>query len=76
MDWERDATPGLGRGLSFPTLGVELAASVGLFTLAGWWLDRRLGTGPWLLVTLAMLAVAGSLIRIIRRASRASDPDA
>ncbi|MGE5049718.1 MAG: AtpZ/AtpI family protein [Deltaproteobacteria bacterium] len=28
----------------------QLAGAVGLGTLAGWWLDKKLGTGPWLLV--------------------------
>src|SRR3954465_16092955 len=28
----------------------QLAGAVGLGTLLGWWLDKKLGTGPWLLV--------------------------
>ncbi len=28
----------------------QLAGAVGVGTLLGWWLDRKLGTSPWLLV--------------------------
>ena len=28
----------------------QLAGAVGLGALAGWWLDKKLGTSPWLLV--------------------------
>jgi len=35
----------------------QLAGAVGLGTLAGWWLDKKLGTGPWLLVAGALLGI-------------------
>ena len=35
----------------------QLVGSVGLGTLAGWWLDKKLGTGPWLLVGGALLGI-------------------
>ena len=35
----------------------QLAGSVGLGTLLGWWLDKKLGTGPWLLVGGALLGI-------------------
>jgi ATP synthase protein I len=35
----------------------QLAGAVGAGTLAGWWLDKKLGTGPWLLVTGALLGI-------------------
>lgn len=36
----------------------QLAGAVGLGTLAGWWLDKKLGTGPWLLVGGAVFGIA------------------
>lgn len=36
----------------------QLAGAVGLGTLAGWWLDKKLGTGPWLLVGGALFGIA------------------
>lgn len=35
----------------------QLAGSVGLGTLLGWWLDKKLATGPWLLVGGALLGI-------------------
>ena len=35
----------------------QLAGSVGLGTLLGWWLDKRFGTSPWLLVGGAVLGI-------------------
>ncbi len=35
----------------------QLAGAVGLGTLAGWWLDKKLGTGPWLLVGGALFGI-------------------
>jgi ATP synthase protein I len=35
----------------------QLAGSVGLGTLLGWWLDGRFGTSPWLLVGGALLGI-------------------
>ncbi len=35
----------------------QLAGSVGMGTALGWWLDRRLGTGPWLLVAGALFGI-------------------
>jgi ATP synthase protein I len=35
----------------------QLAGAVGLGTLAGWWLDKKLGTSPWLLVAGALLGI-------------------
>ena len=35
----------------------QLAGAVGLGTLAGWWLDKKLGTSPWLLVSGALSGI-------------------
>jgi ATP synthase protein I len=35
----------------------QLAGSVGLGTLLGWWLDKKFGTGPWLLVGGSLLGI-------------------
>jgi ATP synthase protein I len=39
-------------------LGLVLAVLVLVGSLGGWWLDRWLGTGPWLLVTGLFLGIA------------------
>jgi ATP synthase protein I len=35
----------------------QLAGAVGLGTLLGWWLDRKLGTSPWCLVGGALFGI-------------------
>jgi ATP synthase protein I len=43
-----------------------MTGSVALGTLGGYFLDRRLGTKPWLLVTGALLGVAAGFYGFIR----------
>ena len=40
--------------------GIELALSAVLFGLVGWWLDRRLGTTPLLLLPFTLLGFVGA----------------
>jgi len=35
----------------------QLTGSVGLGTLLGWWLDKKLSTSPWLLVGCALFGI-------------------
>src|SRR4051812_36155699 len=35
----------------------QLAGAVGLGTLLGWWLDKKAGTSPWLLVGGALFGI-------------------
>ena len=46
--------------------GLTLAVSVGLFACAGLWLDRQLGTKPWLLLLLVFLGIVGGILHLIR----------
>lgn len=34
----------------FATVGLQFAASIIAFLYAGQWLDRKLGTAPWMLI--------------------------
>ncbi len=58
----RDAAPLLGLGL---TLAVTVLAGLG----AGYWLDARLGTRPWLLLLGACLGVAAAMVHFVRSAA-------
>ncbi|GMU23255.1 MAG: hypothetical protein AMXMBFR13_33370 [Phycisphaerae bacterium] len=50
-------------------MGVELAASVGVFCVIGYWIDRHMENDkPWALVICAALGVIGGLYNLIRRA--------
>ncbi len=65
-DKEQDERPeGVGEGIasSYRKAGPyidaswQLAGSVGLGALLGWWLDGKLSTGPWLLVAGALFGI-------------------
>ncbi len=55
----RDAAPLLGLGL---TRAVTVLVGLG----AGYWLDGRLGTRPWLLLLGACLGVAAAMVHFVR----------
>jgi ATP synthase protein I len=60
-----ERTEGVGEGIasSYRKAGPyidaswQLAGAVGLGTLAGWWLDKKLGTSPWILVGGALFGI-------------------
>ena len=60
----REAGPYLG-------LGAQLAGSLLVFVAIGYWADRLLGTGPWLLVVCVMLGMVAIFVRIAYLVKRA-----
>ncbi|MCG0277023.1 MAG: AtpZ/AtpI family protein [Thermanaeromonas sp.] len=48
------------------SLAVTLGVSIFLGLWAGQWLDRRLGTGPWLMVSGVLVGVAVGFYSIIK----------
>ena len=42
----------------------ELVLSPVLLGLFGWWLDGKIGTGPWLLIGLAVFGVVGASLKL------------
>ena len=46
--------------------GLTFALSVGLFLLAGWWLDGRLGTTPLLTIVGAMVGAAAGFYSMLQ----------
>jgi F0F1-type ATP synthase assembly protein I len=53
-------------------IGIEFAAAVGGFTLAGYWWDRHFGTAPWGLLVGALLGLVGGMYNLIRQSLLAS----
>jgi len=51
-------------------MGGTLTAQILAAGVVGWFLDRWLDTGPWLLVTLLVLGVTISMTQFIREALR------
>jgi F0F1-type ATP synthase assembly protein I len=62
----------------FSTVGLEMALSVLFGTLAGQWLDGKLGTSPWLLIAGVFFGAAAAgrfLWRAARRMQKATEKD-
>jgi len=51
-------------------LGIELVAGVAVGGFIGWWLDRFLGTAPFLMVVFLGLGAAAGIMNVVRTAKR------
>jgi ATP synthase protein I len=47
--------------------GLTLAAAVGLFLLAGWWLDGRIGTAPLFTILGALVGATAGFYHLIKQ---------
>lgn len=56
-------------------LGLQFAASIVLFLYLGQWLDRRLGTAPWLLLACVFLGAGASFYGMYRKLMAAQARD-
>jgi F0F1-type ATP synthase assembly protein I len=63
-------------GGEFAGIGIQFALVILVFTGAGIWLDRRLGTSPWLLLLCVFLGAAGGFYSIYQKAMAAQRRDA
>lgn len=43
----------------------ELVLSPLILALLGWWIDGRLGTGPWLVIGFACFGLAGAVTKVV-----------
>ena len=65
--------PGSGKGPSpmrYAGLGLQLAATVGIFVLVGQWADRKLGTGGVLTIVAALVGFGGTMYSVIRQLNK------
>lgn len=51
----------------YASVGLQFGLGILVFTFAGSWLDRRLGTGPWLLLAGVLLGFGLSALWIYRQ---------
>ena len=51
-------------------VGFEFGFAVIVLTLGGWWLDRRWGTGPWLMLTGMTLGFVGGVYNLWKMGKR------
>lgn len=66
-EFARRAAQGLS-GAEFAGVGFQFAAVILVFTFAGIWLDKRLGTSPWLLILFVFLGAGGGFYSIYLKA--------
>lgn len=57
----------MGQGLR---IAIDLVVGVAFGGFVGYWLDRNLGTAPWLMVVLLILGFAAGMTNVIRTAKR------
>ncbi|HEX6201631.1 MAG TPA: AtpZ/AtpI family protein, partial [Thermoanaerobaculia bacterium] len=58
-------------------LGLEMAGGIAGLVLVGWWVDRHFGTGPWGILTGALVGLVGGMTYLVREglsAARAGSP--
>ena len=73
--------PGIGQpeeGFSvseFAGVGIQFAVSILLFLYVGQWLDRKLGTAPWLLIIGVFLGAGASFYSMYRKLMAAQARD-
>ncbi len=65
---------GMG-GSDLAGIGIQFALTLLVFTGIGIWLDRRLGTSPWLLLVCVFIGAAGGFFSIYRKAMDAQKRD-
>ncbi|MFN8053081.1 MAG: AtpZ/AtpI family protein [Acidimicrobiales bacterium] len=54
----------LNMGLNSSHGSFELVVSPIVLGLGGWWIDSKLGTGPWFLIGLAVFGVVGAVTKL------------
>jgi ATP synthase protein I len=57
--------PTSGMGMAF-SIAAHMVAGVGLGAFVGYWLDRWLGTSPWLLIVFFFLGSAAGMLNVYR----------
>jgi ATP synthase protein I len=58
------AAPSLGE---FAGVGLQFALSIVVFMFAGMWLDRALGTSPWLLILFVFVGASAGFYSVYRK---------
>jgi ATP synthase protein I len=62
-------------GAEFAGIGIQFALVILVFTAAGVWLDKRLGTSPWLVILCVFLGAGGGFYSIYTKAKAAQRRD-
>jgi len=57
-------------GSEFAGVGMQFSATIVVFALSGVWLDKRLGTSPWLVLVMVFGGAGLGFWSMIRRISK------
>jgi F0F1-type ATP synthase assembly protein I len=57
-------------GSEFAGVGMQFSATIVVFALAGIWLDKRLGTSPWLVILMVFGGAALGFWSMIRKMTK------
>ncbi|MFO7847261.1 MAG: AtpZ/AtpI family protein [Balneolaceae bacterium] len=60
--------PGGGKNLKYVSLGIEIAAGLGVPIIAGVWIDKTFETLPWFTFSGILLGVATTILILVRLA--------
>ena len=52
------------------TVGFSFVLAIGLGAMAGYYLDKWLGTGPWLFLLFVLFGLAAGILNVYRTADR------
>jgi F0F1-type ATP synthase assembly protein I len=63
---DKPRRPDLRRLAELTSIGLILPSSIAVGLFFGYYLDRWLGTAPWLLLTFTVLGIASGLISLLR----------
>lgn len=61
-------------GLELAGVGLEFAAAVAGLTLAGYWIDQKLGSEPWGVLIGAFVGIVGGTYNLLREVIRGTRP--
>lgn len=67
---DRPRRPDLRRLAELSSLGLILPSSIAVGLFFGYFLDRWLGTAPWLLLLFTVLGVVSGLLSLVRALKR------
>ena len=66
MTDEKPRRPDLRRLAELSSIGLILPSSIAVGLFLGYFLDRWLGTAPWLLLSLTVLGIVSGLLSLFR----------